>query len=276
MKRRHQRRTALAALAASSLLGSLFLNATPAVAMPKIAGVGLVSTGGTALNARSGPSSTNTKTGEIKNGTYISIVCQVVGQQVSGTVRSSAVWDMLPNYSFVADAYIARKPFKIPVCDPTTDGPTTGSGAWMLPVNASLVSGFRTATRPGHDGIDLGAARNTPIRAAAAGTVIRVTCNTPSNNCDVDGGIGVGGCGWYVEVQHAGNIVTRYCHLVRRPSVVVGQVLPRGAVLGYVGMSGNASGPHLHFEVHAYAPPVTHANAISPITFLRGKGVVVR
>jgi len=274
MKRRHQRRTVLAAFATLSLLGSFWLGAAPAAAMPKIAGVGLVTTGGTALNARSGPSSANTKTGEIKNGTYISIVCQVVGQQVSGSVRTSAVWDMLPNYSFVADAYVARASFRIPACDPATDSPTTG-GAWLAPVTAGLVSGFRTTTRPGHDGIDLGAARNTPIRAAAAGTVIRVTCNTPSNNCDVDGGIGVGGCGWYVEVQHAGNIVTRYCHLVRRPSVVVGQILPRGAVLGYVGMSGNASGPHLHFEVHAYAPPATHDNAINPIIFLRGKGVVV-
>jgi murein DD-endopeptidase MepM/ murein hydrolase activator NlpD len=277
MERRHQRRITLAVLAMLSLLGSFFVvSAAPALAMPKIAGVGLVSTGGTPLNARSGPASANTKTGEIKNGTYISIVCQVVGQQVAGSVRTSTVWDMLPNYSFVADAYITRKYYKIPVCDPAADSPATSSGAWMLPVTAVLVSGFRTPTRPTHDGIDLSAARNTPIHAAAAGTVIRVTCNTPSNNCDVDGGMGVGGCGWYVEIQHAGDIVTRYCHLVRRPAVTLGQVVPKGAVLGYVGMSGNASGPHLHFEVHAYAPPTTHANAIDPVAFLRGKGLVIR
>jgi murein DD-endopeptidase MepM/ murein hydrolase activator NlpD len=276
MKRRHQRRTTLAVLTAVSVLANVTVSAAPAVAMPKIAGVGLVSTGGTSLNARSGPASTNAKTGEIKNRTYISIVCQVVGQQVSGSVRTSKVWDMLPNYSFVSDAYIARKYYKIPVCDPATSSPATSSGAWILPVPAGLVSGFRTATRPGHDGVDLGAARNTPIHAAAAGTVTRVTCNTPSNNCNVDGGIGVGGCGWYVEVQHPGNIVTRYCHMVRRPSVTVGQHVARGAVLGYVGMSGNASGPHLHFEVHAYASPATHANAINPVAFLRSKGVVLR
>jgi murein DD-endopeptidase MepM/ murein hydrolase activator NlpD len=273
MKRRHQRRTILAVLASLSLLGSsLAINATPAAAMPKIAGVGKVTTGGTPLNARSGPSSANAKTGEIRNGTYISIVCQVIGQHVDGNVRATRIWDMLPNYSFVADAYISRRYFKIPVCDPATTGPTA-KGAWMLPVTAGLVSGFRTASRPAHDGVDLAAARNTPIHAAAAGTVIRVTCNTPSNNCDVDGGIGVGGCGWYVEVQHPGNIVTRYCHMVRRPSVTVGQVVAKGAVLGYVGMSGNASGPHLHFEVHTYAPPATHANAVNPIYFMRARGL---
>jgi murein DD-endopeptidase MepM/ murein hydrolase activator NlpD len=272
MKRRPQR---LAVLATVSLLGSSLFAPAPALAMPKIAGVGLVTTAGTALNARSGPAAGNAKTGEIKNGTYVSIVCQVVGQQVSGTVRaSSTVWDMLPNFSFVADAFIARDYYKIPVCDPVALSPTT-PGDWMLPVLAPLISGFRTVTRPGHDGVDLGAARNTPIHAAAAGTVIRVTCNTPSNDCDVDGGTGVGGCGWYVELQHPGNIVTRYCHLVRRPDVLVGQAVPKGAVLGYVGMSGNASGPHLHFEVHAYAPPATHENAISPITFLRSKGLLI-
>jgi murein DD-endopeptidase MepM/ murein hydrolase activator NlpD len=274
MKRRHQRAFAALILVSGLSTGASLTGAAPALAMPRIAGVGLVTTGGTPLNARSGPASTTTKTGEIENRTYISIVCQVVGQQVTGAVRTTTVWDMLPNFSFVADAYVARLYYKIPVCDPAADSPT-GAGDWTLPVLAPLVSGFRTATRPGHDGVDLGAARYTPIHAAAAGTVIRVTCNTPSNNCDVDGGIGVGGCGWYVEVQHPGHVVTRYCHMVRRPSVVVGQNVPKGAVLGYVGMSGNASGPHLHFEVHAYAPPATRANAISPIAFLRGKGLLI-
>jgi murein DD-endopeptidase MepM/ murein hydrolase activator NlpD len=267
-----KRRTALLLIIALGVLGT----PSPALAMPKIAGVGLVTTGGAPLNARSGPDSSATKTGAIADGTYISIVCQVVGEAVRGTVRtSSTVWDMLPNYSFVADAYIARDYYRIPVCDPVLDSPVAAAGDWMLPVVAPLVSGFRTASRPGHDGVDLGAVRNTPIHAAAAGTVIRVTCNTPSNDCDVDGGLGVGGCGWYVEVQHPGNIVTRYCHMVRRPSVVVGQVVAKGGLLGYVGMSGNASGPHLHFEVHISAPPATHGNAINPIAFLRSRGLLI-
>ena len=62
----------------------------------------------------------------------------------------------------------------------------------------------------------------------------------------------------------------------RRPSVRLGQVVAKGTVLGYVGMSGNASGPHLHFEVHVYAPPATHANAINPLVFLTAKGLTVR
>ena len=116
------------------------------------------------------------------------------------------------------------------------------SGVWMLPVTAGLVSDFRTAQRPAHDGVDLGAARNTPIRSASAGTVIRVVCNVSRGSCDVDGNRTLTGCGWYVEVQHPGTVVTRYCHMVRRPSVVVGQQVARGTILGYVGTSGSSSG----------------------------------
>jgi murein DD-endopeptidase MepM/ murein hydrolase activator NlpD len=144
----------------------------------------------------------------------------------------------------------------------------------MLPVAARLVSGFHTTERPNHDGIDLGATRNTPIQAAAAGTVIRVVCNVSTNNCDVDGNRTLSGCGWYAEIQHAGGLVTRYCHMVRRPSVTVGQVVAKGQVIGYVGTSGSSSGPHLHFEVHS-AAPATHANAVDPISFLRVRGVIV-
>src|SRR5205814_7454032 len=48
---------------------------------------------------------------------------------------------------------------------------------WTQPVHAPIVSGFRTASRPTHHGVDLGAARGTPIQAASTGIVSRVRCN---------------------------------------------------------------------------------------------------
>jgi len=274
MKRRHQRRTTLAVLTAASLLGSGLSGAAPAVAAPRAAGVGTVKTGGTPLNMRSGPSSGSARTGTVALGGRVSIVCQVVGEHVNGTVRATRLWDRLTNNSFVSDGYIVRAPYKIPVCSTTSAvvKPPATVGSWTLPVTASLVSGFRTATRPTHDGVDLGAARNTPIHATAAGTVIRVVCNVSTNNCDVDGNRTLSGCGWYAEIQHAQGFVTRYCHMIRRPSVAVGQVVAKGKVIGYVGTSGSSSGPHLHFEIHS-AAPATKANALNPVPFFRARGL---
>ncbi|WP_344919834.1 M23 family peptidase [Plantactinospora mayteni] len=59
---------------------------------------------------------------------------------------------------------------------------------WTQPVRALVVSGFRTSARPGHDGVDLGAARHTTIVAAASGTVQRVRCNAIDSRTGGDWG----------------------------------------------------------------------------------------
>jgi murein DD-endopeptidase MepM/ murein hydrolase activator NlpD len=271
MNPRPPRRTTLAVLAAATMItGSLLVSPAPAEAAPaarQVAGIGFARTGGTPLSMRRSPSTSSARLGSVVNGGKVWIMCQVVAQHVTGTVRATRVWDRLANNTWVSDAYVARAYFKIPVC--------RGAGGWTLPVGAGVISGFRTASRPVHDGVDLGATRFTRIRAAAAGRVIRVVCNVSTNNCDVDGSPSLRGCGWYVEIQHAGNIVTRYCHMVRRPSVTVGQAVAKGQIIGYVGSSGSSSGPHLHFEVHVNAPPATRANAVNPISFMRARGIVL-
>jgi murein DD-endopeptidase MepM/ murein hydrolase activator NlpD len=273
MKARHQRRIAATFLAAAGLFTGALAATAPAAAAVKVAGIGTAKTGGTALNMRLTPAAAGTLAGTVPNGGKLSIVCQVRAETISGTVRTTNLWDKLANNYWVADAYVARAVFPIPTCpktSTTTPAPVV-SKAWTQPVAASIVSGFHTPTRPTHDGVDLGAARNTPIKAAHGGTVIRVVCNASTNNCDVDGSRSISGCGWYVEVQHELNYVTRYCHMVRRPSVVVGQRVATGQLLGYVGSSGSSSGPHLHFEVHT-GTPATHANATDPIRFMIARG----
>lgn len=266
-----------AALAAATVMGSSLVASSPAVAAAKYAGTGIAETGGTPLNMRRTPSAAAEQLGSVANGGTVWIMCQTKGDRITGTVRATDIWLRLANNTYVSDAYVRRGSFVVPVCTtaPTSPMPPV-SGSWQLPVAAGLVSGFHTAQRPTHDGVDLGATRNTPIRAVSAGSVIRVVCNVSKGSCDVDGNRNLGGCGWYVEVRHAGNIVTRYCHMVRRPSVVVGQTVAKGQILGYVGSSGSSSGPHLHFEVHVNAPPVTSANAVSPITFMRARGLVIK
>ena len=273
MQRRRRRRTELSVLAIAVAAAGLFSLAAPGIAEAAAIG-GIVETGGVALNVRDAPSSSGNKLGTVPNGSRVDIVCYVAGQQIAGSVRTTTSWDKLSTGGWVSDAYIRRTTIGTKCAAPATPTVTAAvSESWLLPIPASPGSGFRTANRPTHDGVDLPAARNTTIKAAANGTVIRVRCNTDSNNCDVDGHIGAGGCGWYAEIQHAGNVVTRYCHMIRQPSVTVGQAVKSGQIIGYVGTSGNSSGPHLHFEVHVNAVPVNHENAVDPVAFLRTRGL---
>jgi murein DD-endopeptidase MepM/ murein hydrolase activator NlpD len=153
----------------------------------------------------------------------------------------------------------------------------TASG-WTAPVaSAQFVSGFRTASRPTHQGDDLAAPKGTPIYAASGGVVSLVRCDPATKaaaplGCDQDGGMNVPGCGWYVEIQHAGNVMTRYCHMLRQPMVTVGQMVRAGQQIGVVGDSGHSSGPHCHVEVHLGGVR-SSAGATDPMPFMRDRGV---
>jgi murein DD-endopeptidase MepM/ murein hydrolase activator NlpD len=87
----------------------------------------------------------------------------------------------------------------------------------------------------GHDGIDLAAEQGTPIHAAEAGRVVYA---------DDD----LGDYGRVVIVEHVGRWATVYAHN-RKNRVEAGDFVERGDVIAEVGDTGNASAPHLHFEV---------------------------
>ena len=93
-----------------------------------------------------------------------------------------------------------------------------------------------------HNGLDIGAPIGTPVYAAADGTIVRVDYN-----------------GWYYQygryimIDHGNNLSTLYAHL-SKAIVTSGQSVSRGQLIGYVGETGFATGPHLHFGV--YATPI--------------------
>jgi murein DD-endopeptidase MepM/ murein hydrolase activator NlpD len=149
-------------------------------------------------------------------------------------------------------------------------GEVSASG-WTVPVRALVVSGFRTAERPNHYGVDLGVPKGTEVHAASAGVVVTAMCNASTGNCDVDGSPEVTGCGWYVDILHANSVITRYCHMVSRPAVTVGESVTAGQRIGFSGSSGNSSGPHLHFEVHANGDS-GNSGAVNPIDFMQQAG----
>jgi murein DD-endopeptidase MepM/ murein hydrolase activator NlpD len=233
---------------------------------------------GAPLNVRAAATTDSAQLGWLAHGSRVRILCQVDGQLQPGWVRTTSRWNKIAEGRYVSDAFVRRAADRpVPLCAAPTDllALPVVAGDWVQPLaDVPVGSGFRTKARPEHDGVDLGAPHNTPIRSISAGKVVTVTCNTSNGSCDVDGSPAVRGCGWYVEVLHAGGVVSRYCHLVRRPEVTVGQQLAVGQVLGFVGSSGNSSGPHLHFEVHS-GYPATSRNAADPVGFMRRVGAPI-
>ena len=106
----------------------------------------------------------------------------------------------------------------------------------------TLTSYFGNRESPGgigstnHKGIDIGASYGTSIWAAASGTVTLASWNGGYGNC--------------VIVSHSNGYSTLYAHM-SSIAVSAGQTVSQGQVLGYVGSTGNSTGPHLHFGVLA-------------------------
>ena len=113
---------------------------------------------------------------------------------------------------------------------------------------AFLSSGFARSRlhplllkRRPHLGLDISSPRGAPVVATARGTVITVGKEAAA--------------GRVVEVDHGFGYVTRYAHLSEW-KVRKGQQVERGEVIGLVGKSGLANGPHVHYEIHLEGRPV--------------------
>jgi murein DD-endopeptidase MepM/ murein hydrolase activator NlpD len=137
-------------------------------------------------------------------------------------------------------------------------------GAWVRPTAGILTSGFGPRWGSQHAGIDLAGPRNSPVYAAAAGTVLTAACT--SSYCDRDGNLDLGGYGNLVELDHGAGVATRYAHLSGY-TVTPGERVPAGALLGWQGSTGNSTGVHLHFEVRLDGAP------LDPVPWLADRGV---
>jgi murein DD-endopeptidase MepM/ murein hydrolase activator NlpD len=124
----------------------------------------------------------------------------------------------------------------------------------MWPVEGRVASSFGEREDPingegaFHTGVDIDAPYGTPVRAAGDGEVTGAQMGA--------------GYGREVTLDHGHNVITLYGHL-SAVAVVPGEHVTRGQIIGYVGESGRATGPHLHYEVRLHDVPV------NPYKYLR-------
>jgi murein DD-endopeptidase MepM/ murein hydrolase activator NlpD len=125
-------------------------------------------------------------------------------------------------------------------------------GRLLWPTTSNLITsyfGYRVhpiyGTTRFHSGIDIGAPYGAPIYAAESGRVILASYYDGYGNC--------------IIIDHGDGVSTLYAHC-SSIIVKVGQYVSKGQIIGYVGSTGNSTGPHLHFEVRINGNPVNPFN----------------
>jgi murein DD-endopeptidase MepM/ murein hydrolase activator NlpD len=136
----------------------------------------------------------------------------------------------------------------------TADWIRANSSPNLWPVEGQITGSFGERIDPFngegafHSGVDISASVGAPVIAPADGRVVFA---------DFEGGYGRA-----IVIDHGHGITTRYGHLASF-AVAAGQYIHRGDTVGYVGMSGRSTGPHLHYEVRINSIPV------NPYKYLR-------
>jgi murein DD-endopeptidase MepM/ murein hydrolase activator NlpD len=136
----------------------------------------------------------------------------------------------------------------------TADWLRANSAPNLWPVEGPITGSFGERTDPFngegafHSGVDISASYGQPVVAPADGVVMFADF--------------MAGYGRTIALDHGHGITTRYAHLASY-AVVPGQYVRRGDTIGYVGLSGRSTGPHLHYEVRINDTPV------NPHKFLR-------
>jgi murein DD-endopeptidase MepM/ murein hydrolase activator NlpD len=148
-----------------------------------------------------------------------------------------------------------------------SDGFSTTPAIW--PVQGRVTAGFGQRMDPFtgegeyHTGIDI---------AAAPGTLVVATADGILFHAGPDAGYGTD-----IVLDHGYGITTMYCHL-SKIYAVIGQEVKRGQVLGAVGMTGRATGPHLHYEVRIHdtsVNPARYLPGLQPTGYLLSKAIAL-
>jgi murein DD-endopeptidase MepM/ murein hydrolase activator NlpD len=123
-------------------------------------------------------------------------------------------------------------------------GGAPSASGFIWPVSGPITSGFGWRWGRMHEGIDIGAACGTPIRAAASGTIVYAGWMDGYGNLTI--------------IDHGGGMATAYAH--QSAIYFGGGSVSQGQTIGAVGSTGHSTGCHLHFEVRVNGTPVNPLN----------------
>ncbi|EGO8095174.1 peptidoglycan DD-metalloendopeptidase family protein [Enterococcus faecium] len=125
--------------------------------------------------------------------------------------------------------------YELTTYDKEVVGPKLSKEGYVVPLkNYSISSPFGWRGEEFHRGLDMAANQGEPIFASRAGTVIEASYHVLSGN--------------YVTIEHEDGSVALYAHQ-QEYQVKVGDKVKQGQIIGYVGSTGNSTGPHLHLEL---------------------------
>ncbi len=183
----------------------------------------------------------------VKKGDTVASIAKAYAGDVADIIAYnglSSVEDIAVGESIVVPGGRLAAPAKKKAPAPSRGGAGVGGGVATGGYFTNPVPGSaRTQGVHGYNGIDLGAGVGTSVRAAAAGEVL-VSRASGWN----------GGYGNYIVIKHGNGTQTLYAHL-SATYAVAGQSVARGEEIGAVGATGQATGPHLHFEVRGGTNP---------------------
>ena len=133
-----------------------------------------------------------------------------------------------------------------------TGSTATGTYIWPCPSSTYVTSAFGMREHPlfgderPHSGIDIAGSAGSEVLAADSGTVAVATYSSSYGN--------------YVTIYHSNGDYTLYAHMSSL-AVTAGQNVTQGDVIGYVGSTGWATGPHLHFEIRV------NGSTVDPLSY---------